>query len=92
MLDFGLVKWVQIVEITVASTKINHVEECTFRSRDQDVVVLLNTLCPDPQFRIDDTKLIGLFVNLHDSVQITYARHGIIILEHNATSLKHIFQ
>ena len=66
-----------IADDTVGKTPIDH---------------LFYALHANPQYRIDDSELIDFIVNLHNSVQITHACDGIIVLEHDSTSLKHILQ
>ena len=60
----------QIIEIALSGTQIHHIQECTFRSCDCDIVLLFDTDYVGPEHRIDLAEHVRLAIYLHGARQV----------------------
>ena len=80
----------QVVEMAVAGTQIEHVEEGSFGCGDGDVVLLNDAFHPGPQPVVNLPERIGMAVYLHGAREIADRGQGLIVLKHDSGFLKHI--
>jgi len=90
LMDESSAEGAQVVEITVAGTEIEHVEESSFGCGYGDVVLLNDAFHPCPQLVANFSERISVAVNLHGSREIADTGQSLVVLKHHASSLKYI--
>ena len=90
--DKPAIEGTQVVEVAVARTQIDHVEEGPLRRGYADVVVEGDAVHASPKLRVNLAKRIGKAINVHCPREIAHRRDGVIVLEHHSCTLQHILQ
>ena len=90
--DKPAIEGTQIVEVAVARTQIDHVEEGPLWCGYADVVADGDAVHASPELRVNLAKRIGTIANVHCPREIAHRRDGVIVLEYYSSTLQYILQ
>lgn len=87
--DKTAVEGAQIIEVAVARTEIDHIEEGTFGRGHADIVLYEDAIHATPEQRINLAERVEVLVNLNRPREIADRCDAIVILEDYACALQH---